>query len=264
LPLIAVAVLLAGGLAACGSANLPSPAALQPRGATVAFDSIDGPPPEQFQALVRSLNDEAQIRHLAVVSREGTSAYRVRGYLTAKTTNGRTTIAWLWDVFDRDGHRALHINGEEAADGPAKDKRPDIRGASRDASANSWRDADNAVLRKIARASMDRLAAFLTSPEASPNAAGATAALSTTPTQARPIQQIGLPDTSPEANGIYRIFQAHADPALRDDSDLPDGPGDSNLGKPPGDAMVPLPPRRPDNLAARAAGDGVILAAADR
>src|SRR5215467_14782189 len=53
----------------------------QPRGASVAFDSLDGLPPSQFQKLVQNLNDEAQVRHLAVISREQTSVYRVRGYL---------------------------------------------------------------------------------------------------------------------------------------------------------------------------------------
>src|SRR5690242_7359631 len=49
----------------------------QPRGATVAFESIDGPPPAQFHELVQSLNDEAHSRQLAVISRDKPSAYRV-------------------------------------------------------------------------------------------------------------------------------------------------------------------------------------------
>jgi hypothetical protein len=56
----------------------------QPRGATVAFDSLDGLPPGQFQKLVQNLNEEAQVRRLAVISREQSSAYRVRGYLAVK------------------------------------------------------------------------------------------------------------------------------------------------------------------------------------
>src|SRR5262249_22257949 len=37
----------------------------QPRGASVAFDSLDGLPPGQFRKLVQNLNDEAQTRRLA-------------------------------------------------------------------------------------------------------------------------------------------------------------------------------------------------------
>ena len=65
--------------------------AAQPRGATVAFNSVDGLPPGQFRKLVQDLNDEAQSRRLAVISREQPSAYRVRGYLAVKVTKRQTT-----------------------------------------------------------------------------------------------------------------------------------------------------------------------------
>ncbi len=102
---------------ACNQDGRPGVSAAQPRGATVAFESIDGPPPGQFQKLVQNLNDEAQTRRLAVISRESPSAYRVRGYLAAKVVKGQTTIAWVWDVFDGDEHRAMRISGEETAKG---------------------------------------------------------------------------------------------------------------------------------------------------
>src|SRR5262245_61164454 len=73
------------GLAGC-SPDGQGISAAQPRGATVAFDSLDGLPPVQFQRLVKDLNDEAQSRRLAVISREQPSAYRVRGYLAATVT----------------------------------------------------------------------------------------------------------------------------------------------------------------------------------
>ena len=79
----------------------------QPRGATVAFDSLDGLPPGQFQKLVQNLNEEAEVRRLAVVSREQSSAYRVRGYLAVKVTKHQTTVSWVWDVFDQDERRTL-------------------------------------------------------------------------------------------------------------------------------------------------------------
>src|SRR6185437_6530563 len=71
-------------LAGCGPDGQPSLIADQPRGATVAFDVIDGPPPEQFAKLVDNLNEEAKARRLAVVSRAQPSAYRVRGSLAVK------------------------------------------------------------------------------------------------------------------------------------------------------------------------------------
>src|SRR5690242_14664846 len=107
--LFAAALALAG----CTQDRKPGVAGIPPRGATVAFESIDGPPQGQFNTLVRNLNDEAQQRRLAVLSREAASAYRVRGYLAAKVAKDRTTISWVWDVFDRNEQRAIRLNGEE-------------------------------------------------------------------------------------------------------------------------------------------------------
>ncbi|MBI1202109.1 MAG: hypothetical protein GC182_06320 [Rhodopseudomonas sp.] len=252
LPRLVAATLLlsiiASGLAGCGSVNVSSPTALQPRGASVAFDSIDGPPPAQFNNLVRALNDEAQSRHLAVVSREGTSAYRVRGYLTAKADHGRTTIAWLWDVFDRDGYNALQIKGAETAAATAK-----ATGRKNQSESDLWRSADDAMLQRIARASMDQLAAFLTSPNAAPVSGDPAVVLSSAPAGTPAIQQIGLSDSSPEAKGIYRIFRAHADPALEDDPNAPDPAKiDSKVDSKPAPHQAETPSVRPDNRAAQA------------
>src|SRR6476646_10604407 len=125
--LIAACALALGG---CNPDNQAVSVA-QPRGASVAFDSLDGLPPGQFQQLVKDLNDEAQSRRLAVISREQPSAYRVRGYLAATVVKHQTTVSWVWDVFDQDEHRALRISGEEVVKVRHKD---------------AWAAADNAVL----------------------------------------------------------------------------------------------------------------------
>jgi hypothetical protein len=204
-PCLVLAAIAAMALTACNPQDNSNALAGQPRGASVAFESIDGPPPGQFRQLVQSLNTEAQSRQLAVMSRDTASAYRVRGYLAAKVAKRETTISWVWDVFDRDDHRALRIAGEETA-----------KGAHRDA----WSAADDAMLNRIARNSMDQLAAFLTSPEIAPG----------TP-DAEPQQvAFGLPHSTPEAAGIYRMSQPNADPV----------PGEA--AEP---ATVPLPPKRP-------------------
>jgi hypothetical protein len=220
LPVAALSLFLAGGLAGCNTTGQTGLAAGQPRGATVAFESIDGPPPGQFTALVRNLNDEAQQRRLAVLSRDAASAYRVRGYLAAKVSAGRTTISWVWDVFDRDEKRALRINGEEVAVAAGKKSSKD----------DAWNVADDAMLRRIAAASMDQLAAFLTSPDVAPNAPAAAVT---------PVALIGPADTSPEAAGIYRIFRANADPS-------PTQVAGATQGSDAPAAPVPLPQAKPD------------------
>jgi hypothetical protein len=223
-------------LAGCTLDGTPSLSAAQPRGATVAFESIEGPPPAQFRTLVQNLNDEAQSRRLAVISRETPSAYRVRGYLAAKLVKGKTTIAWVWDVFDGDERRALRISGEENAKDPNRD---------------AWTTADDAMLRRIAHSCMDQLAVFLTSPEAAPN--GSSAAVATAEPQISPV---GLRDPSPEAAGIFRIFRANADP-------VPVDPAEAPAASENGADRMPVPRSRPAPDAAVSARQTLTLAASE-
>ncbi|MFT3878454.1 MAG: hypothetical protein QM703_02205 [Gemmatales bacterium] len=148
--LMALAVLALGlgsGLAGC-TTDGGGPMAFAPAagGATLAFEFIDGPPPDVFDRLVNAVNSEAQVRSVAVVSRANPAAYRVRGYVSAQVRRGRTVIAWVWDIYDRNQQRALRLRGEEPA---AK--------AGRDA----WQAADDAVLRRIASAGMSGVSALL-------------------------------------------------------------------------------------------------------
>src|SRR5919197_143669 len=79
-------------------------------GATVAFESIDGPPPQVFDRMVGVLDSESKLRSLSIVSREATAAYRVRSYLAAQVVRGKTVIAWVWDVYDANQQRALRLS----------------------------------------------------------------------------------------------------------------------------------------------------------
>jgi hypothetical protein len=133
-----------GGCASNGAAGGSGSLAQADAAATVAFESIDGPPPQVFDRMVNLLDSEAKLRRLAVVSREGNAAaYRVRSYLAAQISGGKTTIAWVWDVYDRDHERALRLTGEEPTGKPP----------GRDA----WDTADDMVLRRIAQAALTGL-----------------------------------------------------------------------------------------------------------
>ena len=126
-------------------------------GATVAFESIDGPPPQVFERMVSVLDSESKLRNLQIVSREGAASYRVRSYLAAQVSRGRTTIAWVWDVYDRDQQRALRLSGEEPAGKAGRD---------------AWAAADDLVLRKIAQAGLGGLSGMIngTAPAEAPAA----------------------------------------------------------------------------------------------
>jgi hypothetical protein len=226
--LIAACALALGG---CNPDNQAVSVA-QPRGASVAFDSLDGLPPGQFQKLVRDLNDEAQVRRLAVISREQPSAYRVRGYLAVKVTKRQTTVSWVWDVFDQEEQRALRISGEETAKVRHRD---------------AWAAADDVMLQRIARTSMDQLAAFLTSPDIAPGTAPAAAEAQ--------VALSGPNEASPEAAGIFRISRPQADPISLDTAESPD----ADSAEP-----VPLPRRRAAASAALSEGETLTLAASSR
>jgi len=147
-PYVAIAALFAiacalGGCASGGAASNALAAANSPNGPTIAFESIDGPPPPVFERMVSVLDSESKLRSLSIVSRENAAAaYRVRGYLAAEVHHGRTTIAWVWDVYDQNQQRALRLSGEEPAGKAGRD---------------AWTAADDLVLRKIAQAGMSGL-----------------------------------------------------------------------------------------------------------
>jgi len=127
-------------------------------GATVTFESIDGPPPQVFDRMVGVLDSESKLRNLAIVSREGTASYRVRSYLAAQVSHGRTTVSWVWDVYDASQQRALRLAGEEPAGKSGRD---------------AWAAADDLVLRRIAQAGFSGLTAMVngTAPTDEPPAA---------------------------------------------------------------------------------------------
>jgi hypothetical protein len=144
-----VLLVIACGLAGCANSGAGSGSfamASAGAGPTVAFESIDGPPPQVFDRMVSVLDTESKLRSLSIVSREGTATYRVRSYLSAQVTRGRTVIAWVWDVYDHDRQRALRLSGEEPGGKAGRDP---------------WAAADDLMLRKIAQSGLSGLSAMV-------------------------------------------------------------------------------------------------------
>jgi hypothetical protein len=144
--LIATAASALGGCASSGGSSGAFAMASPSDSPTVAFDSIDGPPPQVFDRMVSVLDSETKMRNLAIVSREDQAAYRVRSYLSAEVAHGKAMIAWVWDVYDRDQQRAMRISGEEPAGKAGRD---------------AWAAADDMVLRRIAQAGLAGLASMI-------------------------------------------------------------------------------------------------------
>ena len=145
-----------GGCAGGGAASASFAMAAGPSsgGATVAFESIDGRPPQVFDRMVGVLDSESKLRNLSIVSREGGASYRVRSYLSAQVVRGKTVIAWVWDVYDNNQQRALRLSGEEPAGKAGRD---------------AWAAADDLLLRKIAQAGLSGLSNMINgTPDAAP------------------------------------------------------------------------------------------------
>jgi hypothetical protein len=184
---------------------------------TIAIESIEAPPSTDVPRFVTMLKDEAAQRRIAADA-PSEANYRLHGYLAARTDNTAapaaratapsetTSIAWMLDVYDCDQHRLVRLSGEETIAGRAS------------------ASTEDQALRRIARAGMDQLAAFLATSRA-PSTAAAVAA-------APPRTAAGwLDDWTPEASGIFRIFGREPSPpaaearvpAPADDIPLPRG-----------------------------------------
>ena len=102
------------------------------------------------------------------------------------------------------------------------------------------------MLSRIARNSMEQLAAFLTSPEVAPG---------TSPPLGEPqVAMAESHESSPEAAGIFRVFQPVADPVQAATAETTTDESDP----------VPLPRRRPATSAALSERETLTLAASSR
>ena len=88
------------------------------RGATVAFELIDGPPPGQFRKLCRTSTRRRSAPDRGDVARKPGGLSRAR-LSRRPVARGTTTVAWVWDVYDADEHRALAHHRRRGGQGPA-------------------------------------------------------------------------------------------------------------------------------------------------
>lgn len=123
------------------------------RSATIAIESIEGPPPVLASKLATDLTEAAEARQLTIVSSEDQANYRVRGYISTHVERGKTSVSWVWDIYDADMRRAARITGEEPSSGKAGGGKP----------RSEWTSVDDRVLRRIAQSGMDRILIFLNS-----------------------------------------------------------------------------------------------------
>lgn len=129
---------------------------ISPHGASLAVVSIEGPPDEAAARFQKRLTSAAQSRDVAFVETEGAD-YRLRGFLTASPAQGATRLAYVLDIYDRQGRRVQRLTSE----------------AGVKADADPWRAVDEKSLNIFAERGASDIAAYLsTTPEAIAAAGG--------------------------------------------------------------------------------------------
>ncbi|HKH34629.1 MAG TPA: hypothetical protein VKA80_10795 [Beijerinckiaceae bacterium] len=146
LPFFAVPVACA--MASCQSAGGFGFSQGSPAGKPIAFESIEGAPPAVRTALAGELASAASARQVELVGNGVEARYPVWGYLTAEpSSDGGTTLAFVWDVFDSQQRRAQRVTGSSP-----------IKSVSKK---NPWDGLDKEALARLAARSMDEIASFL-------------------------------------------------------------------------------------------------------
>lgn len=88
--------------------------------ARVHFAPIVGAPVEQVNALSQRLSTAGPQNAIRLEPAAGRGInHEIRGYFSALSENGQTTVIHVWDVFTPNGQRVHRIQGQERASGTA-------------------------------------------------------------------------------------------------------------------------------------------------
>lgn len=115
--------------------------------ARVQFAPAIGVAAEAVPALAARLRSRASQRGISVVqATDNTTTHVMKGYFSAFTDNGETTVIYVWDVLDRSGNRLHRIQGQQ--------KQPGATG-------EGWSTVTPPTMEAIADRTIDELAAWL-------------------------------------------------------------------------------------------------------
>ena len=115
--------------------------------ARVQFAPVVGAPTNVATSLSGRLSARAGARGIALVgSGDGTATHVMKGYFSAISDGGQTTVIYVWDVTDPAGTRVHRIQGQTKAPSSGAD---------------GWDDVRAATMESIADETLDRLASWL-------------------------------------------------------------------------------------------------------
>ncbi len=128
-----------------------APSGYSPRPATLAVTSVQGAPSPFQNQFMAYFDADAAKQDVALTDSAG-AHYLAKGYLSASLVDGGARVTYVWDIYDRDNHRAQRLDDEIAIAGAADDP---------------WRLVGSEALAALAARSAGNLAAFLSNtPEA--------------------------------------------------------------------------------------------------
>jgi hypothetical protein len=112
----------------------------------VSVAPIHGPPSAFVDALVVELNTSALERNIALlVDKDAKGDYLLRGNFVASRSNATVSLAYNWDILDRNGVRVTRVTNEETQNSPAS-------------TASPWADLSQATIKATAGKVMASLA----------------------------------------------------------------------------------------------------------
>ena len=88
----------------------------------IRFMPVIGAPVNAVTPLSRQLAVEARNRGLAILSSSDSGGDHVlKGYFSADTFDGKTTVYYVWDILDPAGNRMTRVQGQETFAGGSGD-----------------------------------------------------------------------------------------------------------------------------------------------
>jgi hypothetical protein len=163
--------------ASAPQARIAARSDISPRGASLAFADLEGPPDAIGARFKQQLEKAAATRDVAWAKPEN-ARYRLRGYLTASPALGTTRLAYVLDVYDRGGHRAQRLTFE----------------AGLKAGADPWAVVDDKAIDTFADRGAEDVAAFLSNTPEAIAAAGKDSGVSVVAAQRRSDEKPRQPD----------------------------------------------------------------------
>ncbi|MEW9804617.1 hypothetical protein [Mesorhizobium marinum] len=113
------------------------------------FDPIVGATVDAATPLTERLAQRARARGIRLAGNADPSTTHVlKGYFSTLTEGGRTTVIYVWDVYDTAGNRLHRINGQQKA--------PAGKG-------EGWASVPPATMQAIADSTVDQLTSWLAS-----------------------------------------------------------------------------------------------------